>query len=250
MPPVNAHTLPEEHSPINTYGNIFDNVAPSEDSTWAVPWSDLMMTMFILFAVLFVYASAKRDFIREVREDISLSETVHSRNIDIPEQKPTILRPVHKETYAGFEVDKALSLQSGPNKKMLTEKMHDRHLVAFALDRPILFQHLSADLEPQAVESLQTILPMIRKSNLDVQVLGYTDGLPVHTTAFAGNWELGTARAMSVANWLIHQGEVSPSRITVSSRGSNDPRVPNISRENRIQNRRVEILLTRNRQGR
>lgn len=250
MPRANAPTLPEEQTTAYTYGNdIFSNVATHEDSTWAVPWSDLMMTMFILFAVLFVYASAKRDFIREVREDISLSETVHSRNIDIPKQKPTVLRPVHKETYAGFEMDKVLALKSDSNNEIITEGMKDRHLVAFALDRPILFRHLSADLEPQAVQSLETILPVIRKSNLDVQVLGYTDGLPVHTTEFAGNWELGTARAMSVASWLIHQGGVTPSRITVSSRGSNDPRVPNISRANRIQNRRVEILLTRNRQG-
>jgi chemotaxis protein MotB len=127
--------------------------------------------------------------------------------------------------------------------------MQSPQLVAFTLDRPILFDHLSAELESGAVSSLKTVLPIIEKSNLDVQVIGYTDGFPVHTVEFSGNWELSTARAMNVAHWLMNEGKISPARITVSGRGPNDPRVPNTSRSNRIQNRRVEILLTRNHQG-
>ena len=221
----------------------------SDAGAWAVPWSDLMMTMFILFAVLFVFASAKRDFFREIREDLDGSPETIRQELDQPRSRVTKLRPVHRETYTGMQAQKSIGLRPGDDADVLAKDMESPRLIAFTLDRPILFSHLSSELEPEAVASLRTVLPIIRKSNLEVQVIGYTDGLPVHTPEFEGNWELASARAMTVAHWLMREGKVSPSRITVSGRGPNDPRVPNTSRANRIQNRRVEILLTRNRQG-
>lgn len=230
--------------------NHFRGIEDSSDaSSWAVPWSDLMMTMFILFAVLFAFASAKRDFFREIREGLDQSEQRVRQELDQPTSSPLKLRPVHRETYTGVEAEQHIGLRPGDEATVLAKSMQSPQLIAFTLDRPILFDHLSADLEPGAVSSLKNVLPIIEKSNLDVQVIGYTDGFPVHTGQFSGNWELATARAMNVAHWLMNEGKISPSRITVSGRGPNDPRVPNTSRANRIQNRRVEILLTRNHQG-
>ncbi|WP_462324464.1 OmpA/MotB family protein [Desulfoplanes sp.] len=221
----------------------------SDANSWAVPWSDLMMTMFILFAVLFAFASAKRDFFREIREDIhGVPENVR-QELDQPRSRTTKLRTVHRETYTGVQTEQSIGLRPTDDADVLARTMQSPKLIAFTLDRPILFNHLSANLEPKAVSSLRTVLPIIRKSNLEIQVIGYTDGLPVHTPEFEGNWELATARAMTVAHWLMREGNISSSRITVSGRGPNDPRVPNTSRANRIQNRRVEIILTRNRQG-
>ncbi len=214
-------------------------------NSWAVPWSDLMMTMFILFAVLFVFASARRDLFREIQEGRKEASATIRQEVD----KSPSYRGVHRATYRALQVEQHIELRPDAAEDILTKKMESPHLIAFSLDRPILFSHLSADLEAEAVTSLKAVLPVIRKSNLDVQVIGYTDGLPVHTPVFAGNWELALARAMTVAHWLMDEGRVSPLRITVSGRGANDPRVPNTSRSNRIQNRRVEILLTRNRQG-
>ena len=44
----------------------FDNkIIEHEDEImtphWAVPWSDIMMVVFVMFAVLFIYSTAKRD---------------------------------------------------------------------------------------------------------------------------------------------------------------------------------------------
>ncbi|GAU08469.1 flagellar motor protein MotD [Desulfoplanes formicivorans] len=217
----------------------------SDPGSWSVPWSDLMMTMFILFAVLFVYASAKRDFFREVSEALTGSTQDVRQELDRPESRVAKVRPVHRDISAGVEAKTAPSLRLGDEEQ--SQDTPDRK--AFSLEKPLLFDHLSDKLEPEALSLLQSMLPVLQQSHLDVEVIGYTDGMPVHTPTFAGNWELAIARAMSVAHWLMHEGGIAPSRITVSSRGANDPRVPNTSRANRIHNRRVEIFLTRNRQG-
>ncbi len=230
-------------------GLASDTSENSQDaSNWAVPWSDLMMTMFILFAVLFMFANAKRDFFREIREGLGGSSTAR-QEIDLSQASTMKQEPRYEKSHAGVSAQQQMTLRPDDDAADLARAMANPQVIAFTLDRPILFSHLSARLEPEALMSLKTVLPVIRKSNLDVQVIGYTDGLPVHTPNFAGNWELATARAMTVAHWLMDEGKVSPARITVSGRGPHDPRVPNISRVNRRQNRRVEILLTRNRQG-
>jgi chemotaxis protein MotB len=221
----------------------------SDSGSWAVPWSDLMMTMFILFAVLFVFASAKRDFFGEIRDDLSGPSRQVRQEPDLPKPRVTRWQTVPRDSLGGMTFSGRTTWGAGQRVDAGESTRDWSRPDALPLDQPLLFDRLSAKLEPQALSLLQSMLPALQQSPLDVEVVGYTDGLPVHTPAFANNWALGTARAMSVANWLMHEGGIDPSRIIISSRGPNKPRVPNTSRANRIHNRRVEIFLTGNRQG-
>ncbi|MGZ6210734.1 MAG: hypothetical protein ACXWL9_11365, partial [Syntrophales bacterium] len=40
---------------------IFDTEDEITPPHWAVPWSDIMMVVFVMFAVLFIYSLSKRD---------------------------------------------------------------------------------------------------------------------------------------------------------------------------------------------
>ena len=44
---------------------------------WSVPWSDLMMTMFILFVVMFIYHSAKKEFLAP--EGLETNKTIEQQ---------------------------------------------------------------------------------------------------------------------------------------------------------------------------
>ena len=46
---------------------------------WSVPWSDLMMTMFILFVVMFIYHSSKKEFLAP--EGLDTSKTIEQTNV-------------------------------------------------------------------------------------------------------------------------------------------------------------------------
>ena len=43
--------------------DLFSNRTMPKRVHWSVPWSDLMMTMFILFVVMYIYHSAKKEFL-------------------------------------------------------------------------------------------------------------------------------------------------------------------------------------------
>jgi len=106
-----------------------------------------------------------------------------------------------------------------------------------------LFASGDARLDPQGAQVLDTIATRLREVPNSLRVDGYTDDLPFHTREFASNWELSTARALSVLHFLIDKGGVEPDRLSAGGYGPYHPIAPNDSREDRAQNRRVEIVV-------
>jgi chemotaxis protein MotB len=78
-------------------------------------------------------------------------------------------------------------------------------------------------------------------------VIGHTDSLPNHSELYATNWELSTARACRVARYLIKDFGLREDRFFVSGHASLQPLMPNDTAYNRSLNRRVEIILMKER---
>jgi type VI secretion system protein ImpK len=77
-----------------------------------------------------------------------------------------------------------------------------------------------------------------------ISVEGYTDADPIHTIAFASNFELSTARAKSVAA-VLKRGLSHPDRLAVSGKGADNPVAPNDTEADKAKNRRVEVSIPR-----
>ncbi|HFE49008.1 MAG TPA: type VI secretion system protein TssL [Chromatiaceae bacterium] len=80
-------------------------------------------------------------------------------------------------------------------------------------------------------------------------VAGHTDNIPIHTRRFRSNWELSSARAVTVAEALLKNKKIDPKRLLIEGHADADPLVPNDSAENRSKNRRVELVLVRGDDG-
>lgn len=76
-----------------------------------------------------------------------------------------------------------------------------------------------------------------------IEVQGHTDNVSISTARFRSNWELSSARAVSVAQELLYEGLLDPRRLTVSGFSYTRPLVDNDTPENRALNRRVEIVI-------
>jgi chemotaxis protein MotB len=80
-----------------------------------------------------------------------------------------------------------------------------------------------------------------------IQVSGHTDNLPLGdklTAQFPTNWELSSARAVTVVRFLAEKANVPPQRLVASGYGEWSPIASNKSPSGRARNRRIEILLT------
>ena len=76
-----------------------------------------------------------------------------------------------------------------------------------------------------------------------LQVEGHTDIRPIASSQFPSNWELSTARAMSVVRYLISRG-VAPNRLITAGHGEFKPLEEGTSEEVLRRNRRIELKLT------
>ena len=71
---------------------------------------------------------------------------------------------------------------------------------------------------------------------------GHTDNVPVRSGHFKNNWDLSTARAVEVTQFLIAKG-MKPQVLAAAGYGEFDPLSGNDTAEHRAQNRRIEIVL-------
>jgi chemotaxis protein MotB len=109
----------------------------------------------------------------------------------------------------------------------------------------LLFVAGQASLTKTAKQSLHKLLPVIKKTPYMINVIGHTDSIPMHSEKFANNWQLSTARASQVAEFLIKAGKIHPTQLVASGFSYYRPLRPNTTAANRKTNRRVEIILSK-----
>lgn len=121
----------------------------------------------------------------------------------------------------------------------------------FVFQSEVLFDSGSADLKPQGREQMaklaSTLTDIASKIPTDLpwvlRVDGHTDRVPISTAQFPSNWELSTARAISVVKFLVAQG-IPAERIAATGFGEYQPLDTRDDEVARRRNRRIELKLT------
>lgn len=138
----------------------------------------------------------------------------------------------------------------------LREVLGDRQDIRIVGDRfvfqsEVLFATAEAELGEGGkrqiaalAKSLKEVAARIPK-DIDwvLQINGHTDRRSINTPEFPSNWELSTARALSIVHYLIGQG-ISPERLTAAGFGEHQPLSTENTPEAWQRNRRIEIKLT------
>ena len=139
----------------------------------------------------------------------------------------------------------------------LREILSDRENIRIVGDRfvfqsEVLFPSGSSDLNPEGtaeMAKLATALLDLAKEippeiNWVLRVDGHTDNVALSGAGrYRDNWELSSARAISVVKYLISQG-VPADRLVAAGFGEFQPIAPGDTPEARATNRRIELKLT------
>jgi chemotaxis protein MotB len=101
----------------------------------------------------------------------------------------------------------------------------------------------SAELKPEYQALMRQFRDVLAAQAGAVAVQGHTDEVPIATARYRSNWELSSARAVSVAEPLLEGGVLDPRRLSVTGFADTRPLVANDSADGRARNRRVEIVI-------
>lgn len=147
---------------------------------------------------------------------------------------------------AGYIIGKKMDKQAEDIKTQVpdakVERVEEGIVVEFS--SKVLFgfdQSNLTDASRKTLNNLITILNKYPQTNLEVQ--GHTD----NTGSESYNMTLSVKRASTVADYLKANG-IDASRLTIKGFGEDAPKYDNNTEQGRMQNRRVEFLITANQQ--
>jgi len=104
------------------------------------------------------------------------------------------------------------------------------------------FSSGSATLNRRFKPVLKKIADAIEKTPGKIHISGHTDNIPISTFKFRSNWELSSARAVSILGHILQINKKIPNnRVVIQGYSDTIPLVPNTTPKNRATNRRVEI---------
>ena len=123
----------------------------------------------------------------------------------------------------------------------------------FVFDSEVLFQQGSATLGAEGREQVAQVARVIKQIageippgiNWIIRVDGHTDKVPVgFNRQFRDNWELSTARALSVVKYMVDAEGIPPERLAAAGFGEFQPIDAADTPEAYARNRRIEMKFT------
>jgi len=327
--PGNLHQLAHERRQFSVFqvDEFIFQPATTRSTHWSVPWSDLMMTLFILFLVMFVYQTSNKQLAVGDETEVIGGQTtsaleiapantasvpyvpikpglplitagtikkivpIHVYDLEpnirlVQSEKGNPLERINKNAAGMSESEKKFSAMQSeteqasafPNNQAETAARNtppenpealmniiratiarynlDKYAavdldaesnVRITLGSDLFFTAGKADLGSNSMVSLQEIGETIKNTPFMIQVIGYTDNQPSTSERYPSNWEMSAARASSIARFLIEETEMNPNQFMVIGYSSYHPLYPNTSQQNRSANRRIEIIITKQR---
>jgi len=122
----------------------------------------------------------------------------------------------------------------------------DRGRMVIQLPQDVLFASGSATLGEEGRRTLAEVGTVLAElDDRTFQIEGHTDNVPIANAPFASNWELSSARALSVVRVLIDAG-VAERNLSGAGYGEFQPVASNDDRDGRRLNRRIEIVMLPN----
>jgi chemotaxis protein MotB len=147
------------------------------------------------------------------------------------------------------ELEKTKKLLEGKLSKEIGDKdvrleMAEKGLAIIFLAE-VLFDSGKADIRKEAFEALNKIAGVLKDNigDRDIGIEGHTDNEPIKYSGWKSNWELSTARAISVLHYMVDEKGIGPKKVSATGYGEYRPVASNDSVESRRQNRRVEIVV-------
>ncbi len=188
-------------------------------------------------------ATTKPTLVDDVKQ--STTEKEHLDMADVDKKRIEKELAEQREKEAEKEAEKIRESLKDEIKKGLVAVQLQGERIVIRIQEKGSFQSGSAVLNSSFSPIMDKITMAVRAQSGEVIVAGHTDDIPINTEWYRSNWELSSARAVTVAHGILSDGSVSPDRVVVEGHADTEPLVPNDSRANRATNRRVEIVLVR-----
>lgn len=217
---------------------------------WLMTFADLMALLFALFVLMLSFSEIDSDKFRKNAGPISAAFTgtaqiIPDTSVAIPLPPSEAEQPIEElirewKDQILDHLRTSMPREIASKEIILVEKEYE---VIIRFPDATAFPSGSAELKDRVLAILDRIGEVMADASGQILVSGHTDDVPISTAAFRSNWDLSTARAVSVIHYLLDAGRLDSGRVTAQGFADSRPLAANDSPENRAVNRRVEIAI-------
>ncbi|MDD2905331.1 MAG: flagellar motor protein MotB [Sulfurimonas sp.] len=219
---------------------------------WLAAFGDLMSLLLCFFVLLLSMSSMDAKKISEAIGSLSgaMSVLEGGTKTEISKRRIQESTPIESQDETTESVNRIQQavmdanemMEKGKGSAISLEEAQEGFVIQ--LPASLLFKSGSATIDSDdALLFLKRVALIIQElpNNMEVSVQGHTDnGGPSSQGPFKDNWELSSARAISVLQELLLDG-VAPDRINAAGFAEFRPLATNATESGREKNRRVEI---------
>lgn len=216
---------------------------------WLVSYADFITLLFAFFTSMYAISSVNEGKFRIMSESLAIafnpsmytSTRVQEGPKFVKEQRSHVadeFKPMSANNYQkvqaalkDLEVDKKLTLIADENK------------ITIRISESMLFEPGTDRIMKEALPVIDEVAAVLSELPNSIRIEGHTDNVPVNTERFPTNWDLSSARAISLLKYLINEHRYEPRKLSALGFGEYRPIDTNDTPSGRFKNRRVDIMI-------
>ncbi len=214
---------------------------------WMTTYGDMVTLLLTFFILMFAMSTVNEQKFFEAAASLSKALGVLDKNVSVIGERSVAIG-LAGNTEEQLDILEALEQISEVFEEESLEEVAEINIIGpgeilIRLGDEVLFDPGEANLTAKARRVLTGITRSLLGKTEEIYVEGHTDNVPIKSDEFPSNWELSSARALSVVK-LMEEVGIPPDQLGAISHGEFRPLEPNITPAGRAKNRRVELYIT------
>lgn len=252
---------------------------PSE--RWLVTYADMLTLLMVLFIILFAMSTVDADKYEKLKDglmsgfghtvlggsqpaessgggtetsqDLSLNDLSPAQQVavdnEVQRQQAQHADRVYSE--AKTEVASLLKIWEQMKQALHRQGLEDdvqatidqRGLVVSLVSRHVVFQPNLATLTARGTRIVDTLAPVLAQLPEPIEIDGHTNQVKVKPKYYATDWDLSSARAITVLRRLSERGGIPDNRLSETGFGHTKPLIDPSKPGSQAINKRVDIVV-------
>jgi chemotaxis protein MotB len=240
--------------------------APENHERWLISYADFITLLFAFFVVMFASSQTDKAKAQQMSDSIKNAlgkDKITSAVAGILGGAPGLREQGNAQRKGPGGAVKAAESAAAASK--IAELIPSLQMLRSQLKGEIDSGMLQVSMEPRGVvislrqaaffppgqdtidagtyATLQKLATVILAVPNKVRLEGHTDAVPIHNARYRSNWELSSARGVTMLELLTSRYNVPENRLSVGGYAETIPIATNATPEGRAQNRRVDIVI-------
>ncbi len=225
---------------------------PENHERWLLSYADFITLLMIFFIIMYSMSEMDKSKYNELASVFSVEMGGGGTGIlkggnGATDSETSVADKETTEEQKQEEVKESIDayIDTSELNDSVTTSIEERGLV-LSFNDALFFDSGNAEIKVDQTKKFADIGELLNQPALKdsfIRVEGYTDSVPVSNPQYKSNWDLSALRASNVAQIIIKDSGIYPKRVSVVGYGEYRPKADNKTKEGRLENRRVDILI-------